>query len=156
MAWFHPVERRFTAFMREPLSVRAAMAVIVSATLASVLIGGVVITLVDAEEFPDIGIGLWWALQTVTTVGYGDVAPQNPAGRVVGAVIMLESIAFIAIVTAAITSSFIERARREGSAAEDSPERQLSAQVMEQLADVTARLERLQSTLEESSSRRDV
>ena len=156
MAWFHPVERRFTAFMREPLLVRAAMAVIVSATLASVLIGGVVITLVDAEEFPDIGIGLWWALQTVTTVGYGDVAPQNPAGRVVGAVIMLESIAFIAIVTAAITSSFIERARREGSAAEDSPERQLSAQVMEQLADVTARLERLQSTLEESSSRRDV
>ena len=113
MTRFHPVERRFEAFLRKPLSVRKAMGVIVAATVVSVAIGGVVINLVDAEEFPNVGIGLWWALQTVTTVGYGDVTPQNGAGRLVGAVIMLESIAFIAIVTAAITSSFVERARRE-------------------------------------------
>src|SRR5262245_4578260 len=84
-ASFHPVERRFEAFMLTPLSVRNAMAVIVTATLASVVIGGVVITLVDAEEFPDIGTGLWWALQTVTTVGYGDVVPENAVGQLIGA-----------------------------------------------------------------------
>ena len=57
------------AFPRAPLSVRSAMAVIVAATLVSVLVGGVLITVVDPEEFPDLGTGLWWALQTVTTVG---------------------------------------------------------------------------------------
>ena len=39
---------------------------------------------------------MWWALQTVTTVGYGDVAPTQLVGRLVGAVVMLEGIAFIA------------------------------------------------------------
>src|SRR5690348_9396733 len=107
------VERRFAQFLKTPLSVRKAMAVIVSATVVSVVLGGVLITVVDREEYPDVGTGLWWALQTVTTVGYGDVVPKNGIGRVVGAIIMLESIAFVAIVTAAITSSFVERARRE-------------------------------------------
>src|SRR5262249_55877914 len=116
MISFRPVERRFERFMRKPLSVRSAMAVIVSATVASVVVGGLIISLVDGQDFPDIGIGMWWALQTVTTVGYGDVTPHTTIGRVIGAVIMVESIAFIAIVTAAITSSFVERARREQAA----------------------------------------
>jgi len=73
--------------------VRKAMVVITVATLVSVMIGGVLITVVDREEFPDLGTGLWWALQTVTTVGYGDVTPKNPAGRLVGALFLLEAIA---------------------------------------------------------------
>jgi len=77
MTRFHAVEGRFEAFLRKPLSARKAMGVIVTATIVSVAIGGMVINLVDAEEFPNVGIGLWWALQTVTTVGYGDVTPQN-------------------------------------------------------------------------------
>jgi voltage-gated potassium channel len=60
---------------------------------------------------------MWWALQTVTTVGYGDVAPTQLAGRLVGAVVMLEGIAFIAIATALITSTFVARATREAAAA---------------------------------------
>ena len=150
MARLHPVERRFAAFMREPLSVRKAMAVIVSATLASVLVGGVVINLVDSEEFPNIGIGLWWALQTVTTVGYGDVAPHDVAGRLIGAVIMLESIAFIAIVTAAITSSFVERAQREHArSASDEPDQQRATQLEEQLAEIATRLDQLQKSIDQ-------
>jgi voltage-gated potassium channel len=59
---------------------------------------------------------MWWALQTVTTVGYGDVTPANVSGRLVGAVVMLEGTAFIAIVTAVITSTFVARATREHEA----------------------------------------
>jgi type II secretory pathway component PulJ len=55
-------------------------------------------------------------LQTVTTVGYGDVAPQQLGGRLVGAVVMLEGTAFIAILTAVITSTFITRATRKNEA----------------------------------------
>lgn len=110
------VERRFSAFMHSPLSVHRAMTAIVAATVVSVIAGGVLIRIVDPKDFPSVGIGLWWALQTVTTVGYGDVVPTHPVGRAIGAVIMLESIAFIAIVTAAITSNFVERARRQAAA----------------------------------------
>ena len=59
---------------------------------------------------------MWWALQTVTTVGYGDVTPKDVVGRLVGAAVMLEGIAFIAIVTALITSTFVARATREREA----------------------------------------
>jgi voltage-gated potassium channel len=144
------VERRFAAFMRTPLSVRTAMSVIVMASLVSVVAGGILIRIVDPEEFPDIGTGLWWALQTVTTVGYGDVVPRNGVGRAVGAVFMLEAIAFVAIVTAAITSSFVERARRERMPQSDEPQTGDTDPIAAQLADITAQLEQIQRTLDRS------
>jgi voltage-gated potassium channel len=117
MGRWNLVERRLERFLREPPSVRNAAGVIVVATVVVVVGAGFVITLLDSEEYPSLGIGLWWALQTVTTVGYGDVAPKNVSGRIVGAVVMLEGIAFIAIVTALITSTFVARATREAEAA---------------------------------------
>ncbi|HSC92534.1 MAG TPA: potassium channel family protein [Gaiellaceae bacterium] len=111
------VERRLTRFMREPPSVRNAAGVIVVATAAVVVGAGLLIRLIDSEEYPSIGIGMWWALQTVTTVGYGDVTPTHVGGKLVGAAVMLEGTAFIAIVTAVITSTFVARATREHEAA---------------------------------------
>ena len=64
----------------------------------------------DHREYPNIFIGMWWAIQTVTTVGYGDVTPKAVAGRIVAALVMLEAIALVAIITAAITSTFVARA----------------------------------------------
>src|SRR5262245_15429798 len=113
MGRFNIIERRVERFLREPPTVRGATAVIVTATFVVVLLSGVLMTLIDNPEFPDFGVGLWWAVQTVTTVGYGDVAPQNGAGRLLGAIVMLEGTAFIAIVTAVITSSFVTRAQAE-------------------------------------------
>ncbi|MBL7500073.1 two pore domain potassium channel family protein [Frankia sp. CNm7] len=100
-------------YATEPLSARRAMRVIIAATTLAVIVGGVVIRIVDAESFPNIGVGMWWALQTVTTVGYGDVVPRTTAGRVIGSLIMVQSIAFVAIVTAWVTSSFVRRAQLE-------------------------------------------
>ena len=142
------VQRRLEAFRHNPLSVRNAMAVIVAATLASVVVGGVLITLFDPEEFPDLGTGLWWALQTVTTVGYGDVTPENTSGRVVGALFLLEAISFVTIVTAVITSSFVERARQERIADSETAEAVGIEQLTAQLSDITSRLDRIQQTLD--------
>jgi voltage-gated potassium channel len=142
------VERRFAAFMRTPLSVRTAMSVIVMASLISVVAGGILIRIVDPDEFPDIGTGMWWAVQTVTTVGYGDVTPQNGIGRALGAVFMLEAIAFVSIVTAAITSSFVERARRERLPGSAQPRTLDADQIAAQLDDIKAQLEQIQRTLD--------
>jgi len=146
------VRRRLEAFLRAPLSVRNAMAVIITATLVSVMVGGVLIRVVDPEEFPDLGTGLWWALQTVTTVGYGDVTPENTAGRLVGALFMLEAIAFVTIVTAVITSSFVERARQQRIAELETEEAVGNEQLTAQRSEITSRLERLQQTLDPGGS----
>jgi voltage-gated potassium channel len=117
MGRFNVIERRLERFLREPPSVRNAAGVIVVATAVVVVGGGVLIRLIDPEEYSSVGVGMWWALQTVTTVGYGDVTPTHVSGRLVGALVMLEGTAFIAIVTAVITSTFVARATRESEAA---------------------------------------
>ena len=146
------VRRRLEAFQRAPLSVRNAMAVIIAATVVSVTVGGALITVVDPEEFPSLGKGLWWALQTVTTVGYGDVTPENTAGRLVAALFLLEAIAFVTIVTAVITSGFVERARQQ-RVAESATEDALGVeQLTAQLAQISSRLEQIQQTLDARAS----
>jgi voltage-gated potassium channel len=122
MGRFNILERRVARFVQEPPTVRGATAVIVSATFAVVVGAGVLMTLIDGTEFPSIGVGLWWAVQTVTTVGYGDVTPKDVGGRLVATLVMLEGTAFIAIVTAVITSSFVTRAQAEHDASVKSDE----------------------------------
>jgi voltage-gated potassium channel Kch len=130
------IERRVARFLREPPSVREAAGVIVTATVVVVVGAGFLITLVDGEEYPNLGIGLWWALQTVTTVGYGDVAPSEVSGRIVAGAVMLYGIAFIAIVTALITSTFVARAAQEheeAQAREDVSDRELMERRFDEL-----------------------
>ena len=64
-------------------------------------------TVLDREGFPSIGSGLWWSIQTVTTVGYGDNVPETTAGRLVAALVMLLGIGFVTVITASITGSFV-------------------------------------------------
>lgn len=56
-------------------------------------------------EFRD---ALWWAVVTLTTVGYGDMSPVTPGGRMVGASVMIVGIGFLGILTASIASIFVE------------------------------------------------
>jgi voltage-gated potassium channel len=91
--------------------VRAAR-VISIVTLLVTLASGVAIRLIDGKEFPTIGRGLWWAAETVTTVGYGDVVPRATAGRALACIVMVCAVAFLTVVTAAITAALIERERR--------------------------------------------
>jgi voltage-gated potassium channel len=118
------LERRVRRFSQEPPSVRAAAGAIVVTTLVVVLAAGALMRLLDGEEYPSIGLGMWWALQTVTTVGYGDAVPTNVVGRILAALVMLEGIAFVAIVTAAVTSTFVARATRDQEAKEDMDDRE--------------------------------
>jgi voltage-gated potassium channel len=85
---------------------------------------------------------MWWALQTVTTVGYGDVSPTNPSGRIIASFVMLYGVAFVTIFVAAITSIFVARASAERGIAEDQADRPIEAR-LEVIDDRLRRLEDL-------------
>ena len=83
-----------------------------------VLLGGLGFLLTERlgnHSIPQqFGLGLWWALVTITTVGYGDVTPTTTAGRLVGSALMVGGLVSFSLVTATVASIFIERKfRRE-------------------------------------------
>jgi len=137
-------------FMREPPSIRIAASVIVTATAVIVVGGGILIRLLDHTEYPSVWVGMWWALQTVTTVGYGDVTPKHAAGRFVGVVVMLEGIAFLAITTAVITSTFVARAERERAIADGAEDAALEERLDARFDELERRFDRLESLVGEA------
>jgi voltage-gated potassium channel len=159
------MRRRIARYLREPVSVRSATRVIVAAVVTSVPLGGVLIWLAEPERFPNVGVGMWWAIQTVTTVGYGDVTPTTLLGRLVGGAVMVQSIAFISVITAVVTSSFVERARRERQSVaqrapepaaspdlpldERPPDGELPAALASRLDEIASRLDRIERSLGE-------
>jgi len=117
-----PLRRAQSSFVTDPSSTRNAILLIVAVDLAIVLVGGTIIWLLDRQEYEHLTDAFWYTLQTITTVGYGDVTPTEPIGRLVGAGIMMLGIAFLSILTATITSSFIDArqaARRDQRAVDD-------------------------------------
>ena len=97
---------------KRPLTARRAALVIAASTFVLTVVGGVGVWLIDRQDFDGLGDALWWAVQTVTTVGYGDVVPVNLAGRLIGGALMLQGIALLTVITAAVTATLIEQARQ--------------------------------------------
>ena len=137
------IERRMSVFLRSPPKVTTAASVIVTATAVVVVVGGLLMRFLDHKEYANVWVGMWWAIQTVTTVGYGDVTPNATSGRIVAVFVMLEGIALLTIVIAAITSTFVARAQRELDADDEAAEARLEGR----LDDLSSRLERVESML---------
>ncbi len=139
------LERRLERAVDRAVTPRGAAIVIASATLVVTVAAGILMTVVDREHYPSIGSGLWWAIQTTTTVGYGDNVPTTVAGRFIAAVVMLFGIGFLTVITAAITSTFVARSRLEQKSSE--PE----APTADHLRRLDGRLERIEAVLSSSS-----
>ena len=85
--------------------------------------------------------GLWWAITTVTTVGYGDFYPVTPAGRGFAVVLMLVGVGLFGLLAASLASFLIERGRHDEVEPDDIG-----------LEDIAARLERIEDQLSRLSS----
>lgn len=72
----------------------------------------------DREEFNSVADGIWWAVVTMTTVGYGDHFPITPGGRVLGVGLMSSSIILVSLFTATVSSIFVARKIQEGKGLE--------------------------------------
>lgn len=96
----------------------------------------------DAEKadpsspITSLGSGLWFAFETITTVGYGDTVPVTAQGRVVAVMLMLIGISLIGIVSATIATTFLDRVRgqeRQELEKVAAKEREQSQQLLEKL-----------------------
>ena len=104
----------------------------------------VVARLIAEDDFPTFGRALWWSVQTVTTVGYGDVTPATTAGRAVAAALMVAAVAFISLLTAAISAGFLSRLQSR----QQSEDKSLAV-----LTRIEARLEALEDAVDRSLRR---
>jgi len=133
--------------LQESLTARRAAGIIAGFTFLITIAGGILARLLDHHEYPTIGKGLWFALQTVTTVGYGDATPHQPSGRIIAAILMLTAIGFLAVITASVTAALVANIQRRFAARSESD--------LEQgLAEVNARLARIEAALDQEPSRR--
>jgi voltage-gated potassium channel len=87
-------------------------------------------------------------LQTVTTVGYGDLTPETAIGKILTSIVMLWGVAFLAIITAAITSVFVARAQRERATDLESAAAGAERTVGDRLDQIDAQLQQLRELLE--------
>lgn len=142
-----PDERQPPAVVRRltgrTLTARRAGVAIALTTLVVTLAGAVLARVLDRDEFDSFGEAIWWAVQTVTTVGYGDVTPRDTTGRVIGAIVMLAGIGFVTVATATITATFIEGARRRLQDADGADP------VATALAEISERLDRIEQRLDD-------
>lgn len=92
----------------------------------------------DGTPTPTFGDALWWSVVTATTVGYGDIAPRTPEGRLVAVLLMVSGIGVIGVFTASVAGFFLEQC----SAPPD--------------LDVTQRLDRLERKLDAVLARSEI
>jgi len=94
---------------------RAKIAVFLFAVLTSVVVIGAIIYVVEGPEngFTSIPVSMYWAIVTLTTVGYGDISPQTPLGQFVASIVMIMGYAIIAVPTGIVSVEIASAAKKQ-------------------------------------------
>lgn len=133
-----------SGLLAQVLRQRAAHWALVSAAIA-IVVAAVIAGIVERDTaggIDDWGTVVWWALATVTTVGYGDVVPVSPIGRVAGVFLMLVGIGVFGVLTANVAAWFVEQDQ-------DKEQEQILAELKTLQAEVKSLREELADTSHE-------
>lgn len=149
------ITRAFVRFQNNPSSVRYAAAAIISTIVVLVVLGAVLMRVFDSEQYDTFGDAVWFTLQTVTTVGYGDNVPTSGEGRAIAMVVMLVSIGLISVITAAVTSMFIRSVSRDEQESDRRVLAEALARIESKLTEAHERLERIEHGAPRSSADHD-
>lgn len=112
---------KLTQFVGEAALLRAALqasarkiTIFLGAVVTVVLIFGALMYLIEGEEsgFTSIPMSIYWAIVTMTTVGYGDITPHSPLGRIVASILMIAGYGIIAVPTGIVTIELAEAQRK--------------------------------------------
>jgi voltage-gated potassium channel Kch len=116
--------------------------------LGLAFVGAIVMAIVDRHDFSSFGSAVWWALQTVTTVGYGDVVPTTRVGRVVGGIVMVLGVSFITFLTAGVTSTVIHRFEASAKEADRAAREQETQRILDVLTETRGQIAALDKRLD--------
>ena len=112
----------FGTLVIQKVAVGRQFAITLKVFLASILlayIGAVQITIsergVEGSNIKSFGDGLWWAITTVTTVGYGDRFPVTSTGRVLAVCLMLVGISLMGVITASVAAWFVKMSQDDST-----------------------------------------
>ncbi|NQD67727.1 potassium channel protein, partial [Bacillus haikouensis] len=107
------VQQMFHQFLRWPLLVRIFLIAISLMTIF-----GILIHFIEPDTFPSYFDGIWWAVITMSTVGYGDFVPVSTEGRIFGVVLILVGAGFLStyFITLATNTVMSQNAYIEGKA----------------------------------------
>jgi voltage-gated potassium channel len=105
------VDKRFEIWY-ERLTLPRAVATVIGVAFTLVMVAGALERIVEPDTFTSLGLAYWWAVVTVTTVGYGDVVPESPGGRIVGVMLMLTGLGLIPTLTSVVVSTLIGKRTR--------------------------------------------
>jgi voltage-gated potassium channel len=105
------IERRLTERL-VTLTLRKAVGLIVAVATMLAVLAAVLERLID-PAFDTLPQALWWAVTTVSTVGYGDYVPESGAGRIVAAGLMLTGLGLIPLITSVVVSILVSQRSRE-------------------------------------------
>ncbi|WP_458781374.1 potassium channel family protein [Arthrobacter sp. D3-16] len=108
-------------------TLRGRVVTYVAGSAAMLVFVGALAVLDVEQSAPDakivtFGDALWWAMTTITTVGYGDMFPVTPMGRMVAAALMMSGIAVLGVVTASIAAWLVQRVEDTAEAVSDAEE----------------------------------
>lgn len=109
--YFPGIEIFMTVLRTQASALMAALLVIVVLILVSAIAMFSMEHDLQPEAFPDTAASIWWAVVTLTTVGYGDVVPITFGGRVLGVFIMLLGVGVVALPAAMLAARFSEEIR---------------------------------------------
>ena len=110
------VEDRIRRRAQRAIAKRRVFRYLALMTVVTSVSAGIIVRLVDREDFHTLGDAVWWAIVTLATVGYGDIVPHTAWGRVVGSVVIVVGVTFLSVLTATVTSYFVSSDEAERSA----------------------------------------
>jgi voltage-gated potassium channel len=134
-------ERRLQRLNRAVVSGRI-LPYLAFVTLSITVAAAVAVRLLAHDEFESFGESLWWAAQTVTTVGYGDVIPQTGFSKLVAAFVMFFGVAAVSLFTAIVTSVVMSSSQERLAAAapHEDPHRDVLERIERRLGELEKRL----------------
>lgn len=104
--------------------------------------------MIAPNDFHSFGEGVWWAIVTLATVGYGDVVPTTPWGRVLGSIVIVFGVTFLAYLTATVTSLFVSSQQQEAALQEDERRETSDEETRALLRELLTRLDALEARLD--------
>jgi len=109
---------------------------------------------VPGSDIVTFGDALWWAVVTMTTVGYGDFTPVSAAGRAIAVVLMVVGIALLGVITASVASWFVTLTNSRNDSDHQEEDAQRDREIVEMRQEIASLHSKLDALLKESKTRR--